>query len=53
MTIGLAATVLAFGFALWLGLYLVGRDPRDARCAHAWGFWYALALACDLLSSPP
>ena len=42
---------LSYAFALWLGLYLVGRDPRSPRllltgCGLV---AYALALACDLL----
>lgn len=52
MTIGLAATVLAYGVALWLGLYLIGRDTRAPRLLlTGLGLLaYALALACDLLS---
>ncbi|CAN5595102.1 hypothetical protein BH24ACT21_BH24ACT21_09890 [soil metagenome] len=43
--------VLVYGLALWLGIYLIGRDPRSPRL-----FWtgmgliaYALAVAGDLL----
>jgi len=52
VTIGFAATVLVYGFALWLGLYLIGRDPRAPRLLLTGSglLAYALALACDLLS---
>ncbi|MBB4908148.1 hypothetical protein [Actinophytocola algeriensis] len=42
-------TVVAFGFAWWLGLYLLARDPRKATL-HRAGLGllaYALALAAD------
>ncbi len=44
--------VLVYGFAFWLGLYLIGRDPRSPRLLLAGSglVAYALALACDLLS---
>ena len=52
MTFGFAATVLVYGLALWLGLYLIGRDPRAHRLLLTGSglIAYALALACDLLS---
>ena len=52
MTIGFAATVLVYGLALWLGLYLIGRNPRAPRLLLTGSglLAYALALACDLLS---
>jgi hypothetical protein len=52
VTIGFAATVLVFGLALWLGLYLIGRDPRAPRLLLTGSglLAYALAVACDLLS---
>ena len=43
--------VLVYGLAFWLGLYLIGRDPRSPRLLLT-GFGlvaYALAVACDLL----
>lgn len=48
----LIAVVLVYGFALWLGLYLVVRDPRSpALLLTGLGLAaYALALACDLLA---
>ena len=52
MTVGfLSATALVYGLALWLGLYLIGRDPRSPRLllTGAGLLAYALALACDLL----
>lgn len=41
-----------FTFTLWLGLYLIGRNPRDGRLllAGAGLIAYAIALALDLLS---
>lgn len=51
MSIGFAATALVYGLALWLGLYLIGRDPRAPRLLLTGSglLAYALALACDLL----
>ena len=48
----LTAVVLVYGFALWLGLYLIVRDPRSpALLLTGLGLAaYALALACDLLA---
>jgi hypothetical protein len=45
--------VLTFGFAWWLGLYLLARDPRKAllRRSGLGLVAYALALAYDLLAS--
>lgn len=42
-----------FAFALWLGLYLIGRNPKDRRLllAGAGLVAYAIALALDLLSA--
>ena len=42
-------TVVAFGFAWWLGLYLLARDPAKPtlRRAGAGLLAYALALATD------
>jgi len=43
------AATFAYGLALWLGLYLICRDPRSPRLLFA-GLGlvaYALALACD------
>lgn len=42
-------TVVAFGFAWWLGLYLLARDPRKPtlRRAGAGLLCYGLALAAD------
>lgn len=43
---------LVFGFALWLGCYLIGRDPGDPRLRLA-GLGlvaYALAWGCDLVA---
>lgn len=42
-----------FTFTLWLGLYLIGRNPRDGRLLLAGGglITYAIALALDLLST--
>ncbi len=45
--------VLVYGLALWLGLYLIGRDPRSPRLLFT-GLGliaYALAVAGDLLFS--
>ncbi len=43
--------VFVFGFALWLGTYLINRNPRDLRLGLAgWGLVaYALGLALDIL----
>lgn len=48
----LTAVVLVYGYALWLGLYLIVRDPRSpALLLTGLGLAaYALALACDLLA---
>jgi hypothetical protein len=45
--------VTVFGFALWLGLYLIGRNPKDRRLllAGAGLVAYAAALALDILST--
>ncbi|HEX6384263.1 MAG TPA: hypothetical protein VF177_06305 [Anaerolineae bacterium] len=51
MSTQLLIEVLLFGFSLWLGLYLIGRDPADARLRWA-GLGlvaYAMALALDTL----
>ncbi len=48
----LAPTGLVYGFALWLGLYLIARDPRSPRLLLT-GLGlvaYAAALAGDLLA---
>jgi hypothetical protein len=47
----LALTVIAFGVAWWLGLYLIARDPRKPvlRRAGAGLLAYAGALACAAL----
>ena len=47
------SSVFVYGVALWLGLYLLGRDPRSPRLALT-GFGliaYALAVACNLLGN--
>ncbi len=47
----ITAFVSVYGIALWLGLYLIGRDPRSPRLLFT-GLGlvaYALAVACDLL----
>lgn len=47
----LVLTTLTFGLALWLGLYLIARNPYKALLRRV-GFGllaYAAALACDLL----
>ncbi len=43
--------VFVFGFALWLGTYLISRNPRDLRLGLAGGglVVYALGLALDIL----
>lgn len=43
--------VVAYGLALWLGLYLIERDPRNTalRLAGLGLFSYALALGVDVL----
>jgi hypothetical protein len=49
----LALSVFPFAFALWLGLYLIARDPDKRRLRYS-GFGllvYALALAADTLSA--
>lgn len=48
----LAPTVLFFSLALWLGAYLIGRNPRDTRLllAGAGLIAYAVALALDALA---
>lgn len=49
----LALTVVAFGIAWWLGLYLLARDPRSPLMLRA-GLGllaYALALATDHLAA--
>lgn len=49
----LAAFVFAYGVALWLGLYLIGKDPRSPRLALTGlgAIAYSLAIACGLLES--
>ncbi len=49
----LALTVLFFSLALWLGAYLIGRNPRDTRLllAGAGLIAYAVALALDALAN--
>ena len=48
----LAVAVFVYGFACWLGMYLIGRDPRSPRLrlTGAGLVAYALALASDLLA---
>ncbi len=48
----LAPTVLFFSLALWLGAYLIGRNPRDTRLllAGAGLVAYAVALALEALA---
>ncbi len=49
----LAAFIFAYGVALWLGLYLIGKDPRSPRLALTGlgSIAYSLAVACALLES--
>ncbi len=51
--ITLVLETLTSAFALWLGLYLVARNPAKAllRLAGLGLVAYALSLACDLLSA--
>ncbi|MDP9371815.1 MAG: hypothetical protein M3Q65_05055, partial [Chloroflexota bacterium] len=52
-TAALSVEIVLYGFALWLGLYLIGRDPRGPRLRLT-GLGlvaYALALACDILGN--
>src|SRR5947207_551074 len=48
----LTINILTFGFALWLGLYLLARDPAKAllRYAGLGILAYALSLAAEILS---
>src|SRR5439155_2538508 len=48
----LTINVLTFGFALWLGLYLLARNPAKAllRYAGLGILAYALSLAAEILS---
>src|SRR3954468_5929428 len=48
----LAINTLTFGFALWLGLYLLARNPAKAllRYAGLGILAYALSLATEILS---
>jgi hypothetical protein len=49
----LALSVFTFAFSLWLGLYLIARDPHKRRLRYT-GFGliaYALALAVNALSA--
>ncbi len=48
----LTINTLTFGFALWLGLYLIGRNPAKAllRYAGLGILAYALSLAAEILS---
>ena len=48
----MTAAVFAYGVALWLGLYLIRRDPRSPRLLlTGLGLLsYALAVACYLIS---
>ncbi len=54
---GTLIVVCVYAFALWLGLYLIARDPRSPRLVltGAGLAAYALALACVLLNdnAPP
>ncbi|HEY7126849.1 MAG TPA: hypothetical protein VH540_23120 [Ktedonobacterales bacterium] len=47
----LAVEVVLFGLALWLGLYLIRREPRSSRLrlAALSLLAYALGLGCELL----
>src|SRR3954470_5743460 len=48
----LTINILTFGFALWLGLYLLARNPAQAllRYAGLGILAYALSLAAEILS---
>jgi hypothetical protein len=48
----LTVNILAFGFALWLGLYLLARNPAKAllRYAGLGILAYALSMAAEILS---
>ena len=48
----LTINILTFGFALWLGLYLLARNPAKAllRYAGLGILAYALSLAAEILS---
>ncbi|MGB3634932.1 MAG: hypothetical protein WA982_12885, partial [Rubrobacteraceae bacterium] len=48
----LVVFVFVYGLALWLGLYLIGRDPRNPKlCLTGLGLMaYAVAVAGDLLA---
>src|SRR6476619_627175 len=48
----LTINILTFGFALWLGLYLLARNPSKAllRYAGLGILAYALSLAAEILS---
>lgn len=45
--------ILIFGFALWLGAYLISRNPSDLRLilAGAGLITYAIGLALGILAS--
>ena len=45
--------ILIFGFALWLGAYLISRNPADLRLllTGAGLIAYAIGLALGILSS--
>jgi hypothetical protein len=48
----ITALVTVYGLALWLGLYLIGRDPRSPRLLLTGTglLAYAFAVACNLLA---
>ena len=53
MTVGaIIALATVYALALWLGLYLIGRDPRSPRLLLAGSglLAYAFAVACNLLA---
>lgn len=55
LAIQLTAATAVFGFALWLGIYLIGRDVRNAvlRFAGAGIAAYALVWALDIVARIP
>ena len=53
MTVSAMITlVIVYGLAFWLGLYLIGRDPRSSRLLLTGTglLAYAFAVACNLLA---